>query len=105
MRCMLRCAVGRLRGAAIDVFPGGARVCGPYLRICPCARLDNVILTPHVGALHRGGAAQPRHRGYGERQRDFLLLGAVRGSVNLPEWRRRAARAARWCTCTGTSRA
>ena len=50
----------------------------------PLRELDNVILTPHVG-----GSTVEAQRNLGvevsEKLRDYLLLGAVRGSVNLPE--------------------
>lgn len=74
---------GHLRGAAIDVFPvepaGGAEAFESPLRA-----LDNVILTPHVG-----GSTVEAQCNLGievsEKLRDYLTLGAVRGSVNLPE--------------------
>src|SRR6185312_3365557 len=74
---------GRLRGAAIDVFP-----LEPASRAdtfeSPLRTLDNVILTPHVG-----GSTFEAQRNLGvevsEKLRDYLLSGAVRGSVNLPE--------------------
>jgi D-3-phosphoglycerate dehydrogenase len=50
----------------------------------PLRELDNVILTPHVG-----GSTVEAQSNLGievsEKLRDYLLLGAVRGSVNLPE--------------------
>jgi D-3-phosphoglycerate dehydrogenase len=74
---------GALRGAAIDVFPvepSGAQQAFES----PLRELDNVILTPHVG-----GSTQEAQRNLGvevsEKLRDYLLLGAIRGSVNLPE--------------------
>ena len=74
---------GHLRGAAIDVFPvEPAGRDQPFES--PLRELDNVILTPHVG-----GSTIEAQRNLGvevsEKLRDYLLLGAVRGSVNLPE--------------------
>ena len=50
----------------------------------PLRELDNVILTPHVG-----GSTVEAQRNLGvevsEKLRDYLMLGAVHGSVNLPE--------------------
>ena len=76
-------ASGRLRGAAIDVFPSEpASAKQPFES--PLRELDNVILTPHVG-----GSTVEAQRNLGievsEKLRDYLTLGAVRGSVNLPE--------------------
>ena len=74
---------GRLRGAAVDVFPvEPASKAHPFES--PLRELDNVILTPHVG-----GSTVEAQRNLGlevsEKLRDYLLFGAVRGSVNLPE--------------------
>jgi D-3-phosphoglycerate dehydrogenase len=74
---------GHLRGAAIDVFP--LEPAGRDQEFeSPLRELDNVILTPHVG-----GSPIEAQRNLGvevsEKLRDYLLLGAVRGSVNLPE--------------------
>jgi D-3-phosphoglycerate dehydrogenase / 2-oxoglutarate reductase len=74
---------GQLRGAALDVFPvEPASADQPFES--PLRDLDNVILTPHVG-----GSTIEAQRNLGlevsEKLRDYLLLGAVRGSVNLPE--------------------
>ncbi len=73
---------GHLRGAAIDVFPvEPASNAAEFLS--PLRELDNVILTPHVG-----GSTVEAQRNLGvevsEKLRDYLLLGAVNGSVNLP---------------------
>lgn len=73
----------RLRGAAIDVFPRE-----PASRTdtfeSPLREIDKVILTPHVG-----GSTIEAQRNLGvevsEKLRDYLMTGAVRGSVNLPE--------------------
>ena len=74
---------GRLRGAALDVFPVEPASSAAVFE-SPLRELDNVILTPHVG-----GSTIEAQRNLGievsEKLRDFLMLGAVRGSVNLPE--------------------
>ncbi|MBC5784705.1 phosphoglycerate dehydrogenase [Ramlibacter sp. USB13] len=74
---------GRLRGAAIDVFPVEPASAAHSFE-SPLRALDNVILTPHVG-----GSTVEAQRNLGvevsEKLRDYLVLGAVRGSVNLPE--------------------
>jgi D-3-phosphoglycerate dehydrogenase / 2-oxoglutarate reductase len=74
---------GHLRGAAIDVFPVEPGSPGQRFE-SPLQALDNVILTPHVG-----GSTIEAQRNLGlevsEKLRDYLMLGAVRGSVNLPE--------------------
>ena len=73
----------RLRGAAIDVFPTEPTSNAAVFE-SPLRELDNVILTPHVG----GSTAEAQHNlgvEVSEKLRDYLMLGAVRGSVNLPE--------------------
>lgn len=74
---------GRLRGAAIDVFPVEPASAAQAFE-SPLRELDNVILTPHVG-----GSTFEAQRNLGvevsEKLRDYFMLGAVRGSVNLPE--------------------
>jgi len=74
---------GRLRGAAIDVFPVEPASAAQTFE-SPLRALDNVILTPHVG-----GSTVEAQRNLGvevsEKLRDYLLLGAVRGSVNVPD--------------------
>lgn len=74
---------GRLRGAAIDVFPVEPASSAEVFEL-PLQQLDNVILTPHVG-----GSTVEAQRNLGievsHKLRDYLQAGAVRGSVNLPE--------------------
>jgi D-3-phosphoglycerate dehydrogenase len=74
---------GRLRGAAIDVFPAEPASATQEFT-SPLRELDNVILTPHIG-----GSTIEAQRNLGvevsEKLRDYFALGAVRGSVNLPE--------------------
>lgn len=74
---------GHLRGAAIDVFPVEPASAAETFE-SPLRALDNVILTPHIG-----GSTFEAQRNLGvevsEKLRDYLLLGAIRGSVNLPE--------------------
>jgi len=73
---------GHLRGAAIDVFPTEP-ASGDHPFESPLRTLDNVILTPHVG-----GSTVEAQRNLGievsEKLRDYLMLGAINGSVNLP---------------------
>jgi len=74
---------GHLRGAAIDVFPVEP-ASGAELFESPLRELDNVILTPHVG----GSTAEAQANlgiEVSEKLRDYLMRGAVNGSVNLPE--------------------
>lgn len=74
---------GHLRGAAIDVFPVEPASSSETFE-SPLRDLDNVLLTPHVG-----GSTVEAQSNLGievsEKLRDYLVLGAVRGSVNLPE--------------------
>ena len=74
---------GKLRGAAIDVFPIEPSSSDDTFH-SPLRELDNVILTPHVG-----GSTIEAQSNLGievsEKLRDYLLLGAINGSVNLPE--------------------
>ena len=73
----------KLRGAAIDVFPIEPTSSDDTFE-SPLRELDNVILTPHVG-----GSTVEAQSNLGvevsEKLRDYLLLGAINGSVNLPE--------------------
>jgi D-3-phosphoglycerate dehydrogenase len=74
---------GHLRGAAIDVFPVEPASAAQEF-VSPLRELDNVILTPHIG-----GSTFEAQRNLGvevsQKLRDYFTLGAVRGSVNLPE--------------------
>ena len=71
-----------LRGAAIDVFPVEPASNSAEFQ-SPLRELDNVILTPHVG-----GSTFEAQRNLGvevsEKLRDYVTLGAINGSVNLP---------------------
>jgi len=74
---------GRLRGAAVDVFPVEPSGAGEAFR-SPLQGIDNVILTPHVGgsteeAQERIGVEVARKLvEYGE-------TGATLGAVNFPQ--------------------
>jgi D-3-phosphoglycerate dehydrogenase len=74
---------GHIAGAALDVFPVEPKAQGDTFE-SPLRGLENVILTPHVG-----GSTIEAQRNLGvevsEKLRDYLALGAVHGSVNLPE--------------------
>jgi D-3-phosphoglycerate dehydrogenase len=74
---------GRLRGAAIDVFPVEPKSARDPFE-SPLRSRDNVILTPHVG-----GSTIEAQANLGievsEKLRDYLTTGAVRGSVSLPD--------------------
>lgn len=73
----------RLRGAALDVFPREPASAAEAFE-SPLQAFDKVILTPHVG-----GSTVEAQRNLGvevsEKLRDYLMVGAIRGSVNLPE--------------------
>lgn len=73
----------RLRGAALDVFPREPASKDEAFE-SPLRASDKIILTPHVG-----GSTVEAQRNLGvevsEKLRDYLMLGAIRGSVNLPE--------------------
>lgn len=74
---------GKLRGAAIDVFPMEPASSDDIFH-SPLRELDNVILTPHVG-----GSTMEAQSNLGievsEKLRDYLKIGAINGSVNLPD--------------------
>lgn len=69
---------GHIAGAAIDVFTQE-----PPAADNPLLRLDEVIVTPHLGAstteAQEGVAVT-----VAEQMKDFLLTGALRGAVNVP---------------------
>jgi D-3-phosphoglycerate dehydrogenase len=69
---------GSIAGAALDVF-----VQEPPPADHPLLKLDQVIVTPHLGAstteAQEGVAVT-----VAEQMRDFLLTGALRGAVNVP---------------------
>ena len=69
---------GHIAGAALDVFTQE-----PPASDNPLLQLDQVIVTPHLGAstteAQEGVAVT-----VAEQMRDFLLTGALRGAVNVP---------------------
>lgn len=69
---------GRVAGAALDVFEREPPAAGN-----PLLSLDEVIVTPHLGAstteAQEGVAVT-----VAEQLRDYLLSGALRGAVNVP---------------------
>jgi D-3-phosphoglycerate dehydrogenase / 2-oxoglutarate reductase len=75
-------ASGRIRGAAIDVFPEEPQG-SPASFSCPLQGMSNVILTPHVG-----GSTEEAQQNIGAfvaaRLVDYLRSGNTTMSVNLP---------------------
>jgi D-3-phosphoglycerate dehydrogenase len=69
---------GRVAGAALDVFEQE-----PPPADHPLLALEEVIVTPHLGASTRE-AQEGVALTVAEQMRDFFLTGAVRGAVNLP---------------------
>lgn len=69
---------GQLAGAALDVFEQE-----PPPPDHPLLSLDQVIVTPHLGAS-TAEAQEGVAVTVAEQMRDFLLTGALRGAVNLP---------------------
>lgn len=69
---------GKVAGAALDVFESE-----PPPAAHPLLQLDEVIVTPHLGASTRE-AQEGVAVTVAEQMRDFLLTGALRGAVNLP---------------------
>lgn len=69
---------GRIAGAALDVFEQE-----PPPANHPLLALDQVIVTPHLGASTTE-AQQAVAVTVAEQMRDYLLTGAVRGAVNMP---------------------
>jgi D-3-phosphoglycerate dehydrogenase len=69
---------GSIAGAALDVF-----VQEPPAADHPLLKLDQVIVTPHLGASTTE-AQEGVALTVAEQMRDFLLTGALRGAVNVP---------------------
>jgi len=69
---------GKVAGAALDVFESE-----PPPVDHPLLQLDEVIVTPHLGASTTE-AQEGVALTVAEQMRDFLLTGALRGAVNLP---------------------
>ncbi|MGH8372691.1 MAG: phosphoglycerate dehydrogenase [Gammaproteobacteria bacterium] len=76
---------GRLRGAAIDVFPQEPRANGDTFDH-PLRKQSNVILTPHIG----GSTAEAQRdigRFVSSRIIDYINTGSTENSVNFPPLR------------------
>lgn len=69
---------GSIAGAALDVFSEE-----PPPADNPLLQLDQVIVTPHLGASTKE-AQEGVAFTVAEQMRDFLLTGALRGAVNVP---------------------
>jgi len=69
---------GKIAGAALDVFEQE-----PPPADHPLLSLDQVIVTPHLGASTTE-AQQAVAVTVAEQMRDYLLTGALRGAVNMP---------------------
>ena len=69
---------GKVAGAALDVFEQE-----PPPADHPLLSLEEVIVTPHLGASTRE-AQEGVALTVAEQMRDFFLTGAVRGAVNVP---------------------
>ena len=74
---------GRLRGAAVDVFPVEPRSNAERF-VSPLQGLENVILTPHIG----GSTEEAQERIGAEVARklvDYSDAGSTMGAVNFPQ--------------------
>ena len=69
---------GKVAGAALDVF-----VSEPPSTDHPLLALDEVVVTPHLGASTTE-AQEGVAFTVAEQMRDYLLTGALRGAVNVP---------------------
>jgi D-3-phosphoglycerate dehydrogenase len=69
---------GKIAGAALDVFEQE-----PPPPDHPLLQLDEVIVTPHLGASTTE-AQEAVALTVAEQMRDYLLTGALRGAVNMP---------------------
>ncbi len=69
---------GKIAGAALDVFEKE-----PPPSDHPLLQLDQVIVTPHLGAS-TAEAQEAVAFTVAEQMRDYLLTGALRGAVNMP---------------------
>ena len=69
---------GKVAGAALDVFEQE-----PPPKDHPLLSLDEVIVTPHLGAS-TSEAQEGVAVTVAEQMRDYLLTGALRGAVNVP---------------------
>jgi D-3-phosphoglycerate dehydrogenase len=69
---------GKISGAALDVFEQE-----PPPADHPLLQLDQVIVTPHLGAS-TAEAQEAVAFTVAEQMRDYLLSGALRGAVNMP---------------------
>lgn len=74
---------GHLAGAAVDVFPEEPAANTDGFE-SPLRRLDNVILTPHVGGS-TGEAQEAIARDVAGKLVRFINIGSTTGAVNVPE--------------------
>lgn len=76
---------GRLRGAAVDVFPQEPRANGEAFEH-PLRQSANALLTPHIGGSTLE-AQQDIARYVSKRVIDYINTGSTEGSVNFPALR------------------